>query len=410
MKIRCWMVLLVQVWFAITAFSQEPASGGPPTNAIQLRVAGSSVVDPYGIFCGNIEAVALDPRSHQILFAMVATDYPSNRMSVTPVPWPLLQQYADARESVGVPGTFQQFKATADRLTILRAPKVQLTDRTNDLAWMTGSHQYFNSAPVGGSSPATGSVAGSASGFAATPPPGYGTEGVAYAPGYSGGFYGGGFYGGGVLSPLDSYLLYGASLFGPDFLTNVYSPQIAGTNLAFATNLLVSYTNFFRTNTSSTSNLFAGNRFATNIFGRHGHPTNVFAGNNDFLFRSNSFSSFGTNLPVLRSNFVATFPNNAPSLGASNVVGGGFNNPPPAFRGPDRPVNPGAVGAPAPGTGAGSGTFAPYIPPQQPQPPAQPAQPPPPQVPAQPTEPYPKRPLQPVPARPAAPTAPAQPR
>src|SRR5688572_16286115 len=97
------------------ALAQAPlVSNGVITNAIQVRAAGSSVVDSYGIFCGNIEAVVIDPHSHHVLFAMLSTAYPSNRMTVTPIPWPTLRYYSDARESVGIPGTFQQFKTSVD--------------------------------------------------------------------------------------------------------------------------------------------------------------------------------------------------------------------------------------------------------------------------------------------------------
>ncbi len=168
MKLQCTLAFLLLAG-GFAAGQEAAAQAGPAvTNAIQLRVAGSSVVDGYSIFCGNIESVVIDPLSHQALFAMVSPSYPSNRFTVTPIPWPLLRHHADARASVGVPGTFQQFKVALDRTTILRAPRVQLNERTNDFTWMAASRQYFG--VHGGHAPpeASGAPAGGAS---SSPPP-----------------------------------------------------------------------------------------------------------------------------------------------------------------------------------------------------------------------------------------------
>jgi hypothetical protein len=410
MKI-CWHVLWVSLLISTRAVAQGAFERGP-TNAVQLRVAGSSVIDSYGIFAGNIESAVVDPLSHQVLFALISTAYPSNRLTVTPVPWALLRHHADAREEVGIPGTFQQFKAPVERLTILRAPKVQLGERTNDFSWMAASSQYFQNAGanIGGIGAGGGTQTGGyASGNAAITPVYAGAENL---PVYSGG-YGGGFYGGGVVSPYDEYLLYGSLLFGPDFLTNV----AGNTNAVFATNFLSSFSNYFATNATGTTNFFAANRSATNIFRPPHAVSNFFAGDVfSNVLSSNSITLFGTNLELLRSNFTAAFQTNPASIVRSNA----FTLSPPNFPGTSGvPLNPRAVGAPGAGSGTvGSGPFTPFTPqqpqpnPQQPLPPAQITPPTEPVTPGTPVEQFPKRtlPTQPAPARPAAPSAPAPPR
>jgi hypothetical protein len=345
-----------------------PAPG--PTNVIALRVAGSSVMDSGGEFSGNIESVALDPRAGQVLFAMISTAYPSNRLTVTPIPWQMLQYRSDGRTSVGIPGTYQQFQASVDRLTISRAPKVQSQERTNDFSWMAASYRYFQGSAVGGPGTASGTqTGGEASGNTTAATPEYPAADTSYVPAYYGG-------GGGFVSPLDDFVLWGTTLFGPDFVTNVFATNIAGTNLVLATNFVVSFTNFFATNTTSLSNRFAGTPFATNIFGTSGLPTNLLAANFTNLLAPNSFrtAAFGTNLAVLRSNFLAAFQTSPPALPDSQSFAPGFTNSVRMVPGTNKvPLSPPAVGAPP----SGSGTFSPGAPAEQPTPPAQPVQPPP---------------------------------
>src|SRR5436190_23309509 len=107
MKIRSCLGLLVLLSTVIGTGAAETAASTAAMNPITLRVAGSSILDSGGEFTGNIEAVVLDPRSSQVGFAMISTAYPSNRLTVTPVPWQMLHQRSDARLAVGIPVTYQ---------------------------------------------------------------------------------------------------------------------------------------------------------------------------------------------------------------------------------------------------------------------------------------------------------------
>jgi hypothetical protein len=363
MRNRFSVSLLVAFLIILRALAQDsPTTSSSAPNPITLRVAGSFVLDAAGDMAGNVESVVVEPRSSQVLFAMVSTEYPSNRLMVTPMPWQLLHHRSDARYSSGLPGTYQQFQTPIDRLTILRAPKVRSEQGTNDAAWMQASYQYFQAA-VGAPGTASGTQTGGASATAADPagfPSAAATsDGTSYVP-----FFSGGSVGGVPVSPAEEFLLLGTSLFGPAFLTNAFATNIAGTNLALATNLFTTVSNFFAT--TVLSNVVAGSAFATNLFGTNRPPTNFFAGTFTNTFGTNVF---GTNLASLRTNFFARFGTNPPTLGPNDFVVGGLTNPVRIAPGTNKIL----LNAPAGAPGADSGRFTPENP-QRPIPPTQPVQ------------------------------------
>lgn len=363
MKFKFLVVASSLLAMAFGVFAQQ-FQNLQPTQAIQLRVAGSSVVDTRGVLAGNIEAVAVDPQSDQVLFAMVSTDYPSNRLTVTPIPWQLLKHRDDAREELGIPGTYQQFRVATDRLTILRAPRIRLPENTNDASWMLASYQYFNGqgASVGGVTGTAGLETGGAAGAYA------GSEAApGYAPGYSAGYPagyvgGGGYYGGSNLSPLDGYLLYGSYLYGPEFLTNAFSTNIFGTNLFTATNIVNSLSNFLAANPNVLSNFFLGNPLATNIFGTNAFPTAGTFTNGFDGFGTNLFGVYGSNLFLLQSNFLSTFQSNPPAFTGTNFFGRTFPNQSPILGGTNQGAPTPRFGAPGNATGVERGGFNPAAP------------------------------------------------
>jgi hypothetical protein len=177
-------ILLLVALFASTALAQDAAQwqGFQP---ITLRIAGSTIVDVKGEMSGNVEAVVLDGRNGQIQFALVSTEFPSNRLNVTPVPWQALQHRYDARTGGGIPGTFQQFTLPVDRTLLARAPRLQSdkSAQVNDLAWMTASLRFFQSGgtavPPNAGAPASATGVQSQTGAAATTTP---AAGQAVAP------------------------------------------------------------------------------------------------------------------------------------------------------------------------------------------------------------------------------------
>lgn len=354
MRFRFLFSLLV----AALAGSDLPAQNTATNLTINLRVAGSSIVDSKGALAGNVESVVLDPRTSQIHFAMVSTEYPSNRFEVTPIPWQMIQYRWDARAAGGVPGTFQQFVVPVDRLVVSRAPRINSEKRaqTNDLEWMTASYNYFRSVigGVGAASASSGTETGGASAQAVATPVPVAAEGGVYPI-----FFGGGGFAPGVGS-LQDFLILGTNLFGSNFLSDVLGTNFFATNTA-GTNFLSS-TNFF----NSLTNFLATNGLAFTNFG-----TNTFAFSN--LFRTNFFAltnNSGTN-PF--TNAVSTnmagrgFPN-------SNFISGGFSNVLPVLPATNRgPLPPTAAGAPP----SGSGVSTPGTPttPARPNPPAPPSAP-----------------------------------
>ena len=198
----------------------SPNQGGP--QMMSLRVAGSSVVDMNGQMSGNVESVVIDPRTGQVQFAMVSSEYPANRLNVTPVPWQLLQY----RSSGGIPGTFQQLSLPMTQSAFLRAPRVSSEQQgaANDLGWMNASYNYFQTAAAGNT----------------------GAGGAAFTP----------FASGGTNTLSQNQLNRGTNQFGAGFGTNALAGGVARTNLAGENH----YT-------------------PTNAFGSFGSRTNLLPGN-----------------------------------------------------------------------------------------------------------------------------------
>jgi len=298
--------LLISVVAAFQSPAQSANTSAAATNlTLSLRVAGSIVVDFKGEPVGNIESVFFDPRTSQIEFAMVSTEYPSNRFVVTPMPWQMLQYRWDARAAGGVPGTFQQLLVPMDKGVVARAPRIdsEQSAATNDLAWMSASYNYFQAA-MGGVGAASAMQTGSASEGATTTP----SPAPANSNPYPYLFFGGGGFVGDGIGSLEDFLILGTNLFGSNFLsgiigTNSFATNAAGTNFLTSSNLFASLTNFFATNAFNFTNSFATNQlgsFRSNLF-RNFLNTNFFGSNLPGFVSSNFFSPGPT-------NFVRTFP------------------------------------------------------------------------------------------------------
>lgn len=311
-----------------SATVQAPQPPPPPPRAetMTLRLTGSFLLDRNAAMAGHVEAVALDPVSAQVRFAMVSLGYPSNRVVVTPIPWSLLEHYFDAREGGGMPGTYQRFRAPFDLTTLWRAPRVntELQGRTNDAAWIAASTAYFAAltslASVGGAGTASGIQAGGASGGAAAVPA-TATDAVAdTSSGYGSPFWVGG-GGGGVPTTLAEFLQLGTNLFGPGFLATV-NTNVFVTNNFLNTNLLSALTNFFGTNVFAFTNgrnpdFFGTNGFALTPFGSNFFRTNRFAGT---AVTNNPFANPGLARRLSERGVVTNAPAPAPPPAGTETI------------------------------------------------------------------------------------------
>jgi hypothetical protein len=266
--------------------AQTPQPPEPPRpETLTLRLTGSFLLDNNATMSGHVEAVTLDPASGQVKFAMVSLGYPNNRTIVTPVPWPLIEHHFDARESGGMPGTYQRFRVPFDRATLSRAPRVntEVQGRASDAAWIAASSAYFaalSSASVGNAGAASGTQVGGASGGVANPAAT--TAGTVADAGsaYGAPFWTGG--GGGVPATIADFVQLGTNLFGTNFLATVNTNAV-GTNNFANSNLVSALTNFFGTNIFAFTNgrnpdFFGTNGFALTPFGSNVFRTNRFVG------------------------------------------------------------------------------------------------------------------------------------
>ncbi|HTD68405.1 MAG TPA: PRC-barrel domain-containing protein [Candidatus Limnocylindria bacterium] len=155
MSFRALFCVLLSLASLIHSSGQNAA---PPTvpaaqQSLSLRVAGSSVVDVNGEMSGNVESVVINPQTGQIQFALVSTDYPANRLNVTPIPWQMLRY----RSSGGIPGTFQQLILPVARNVVTAAPRItsEQSAATDNSGWMNTSATFFQTA-AGGVNAASG--------------------------------------------------------------------------------------------------------------------------------------------------------------------------------------------------------------------------------------------------------------
>lgn len=297
--------------------AQSAADSQQPERLNYLIVAASSVQDSNRAITGNLEAVALDPRSQQIQFALISLGYPSNRTVVSPIPWQMLQFQSDARASGGIPGTFQRFTVPMNAATLLRAPRIDwaIAARMNDTKWITASMGYFGAVsqvPNVGSAPSGSGVTtgGDSSPGAATTNDVAAAEAPTYQPGAPG--YDAPLPGNTDPGSLQEYLALGTNVFGPDFLTNVLGTN---TSLATTTNLAAT------TNSVLSSNLLSAvtNFFATNFFARTNRATTT---------NFPQMTQYGSNLiqrGVFGSNLTPRFSGSAPST-SGTVSGGASGN------------------------------------------------------------------------------------
>ncbi len=143
-------------------YGQTPVAPAPSAaqQTLSLRVAGSSIVDVNGEMSGNVESVVIDPQTGQIRFAMVSTEYPANRLNVTPIPWQMLRY----RSSGGIPGTYQQLSLPVARNVVAAAPRItaEQSAAADGSTWMNTSAAFFQTAA--GANTAAGSTAAPAGG------------------------------------------------------------------------------------------------------------------------------------------------------------------------------------------------------------------------------------------------------
>lgn len=260
-----------------------------PARPIALRIVGSTVKNLKGEYLGLIEQVVLNPESKQIEFALLNTDYPTNTLKVTPVPWNHLAYVWDQSQVGGLPGAVQLFRLDVDKARLAQAPKIDQTQLA--MLMMPPFRQqliafYGNGTEnIGATGTETASTSGSASGNAATSNAGPGYTEPAYAYGSYGGYPGFIFAGSGTNDLITGILVTNANgIIVTNFVTNI----VTGTNI-------VSVTNFVRDGRTNHTRDFTNAFTGTNIF----HGTNIARGGD----RTNHMRDF-TNM-FTGSNIVA---------------------------------------------------------------------------------------------------------